>query len=606
MSAKQTRCSPAWTTSVSRRETGPSTGGAPRHRPMTRLPAACRRWLVASFVVLSAVCAEGQVSPSDQMRESAQVQWNGNRIVSRVLPQPDFVSFFIRLPIAHAAATGRDVTVSIVSHGRPGAVSANVSRVAPHGRVEQYSADGTDDNAVELAKRIKRDGNRLVVIPDVMSWKQEIAISFVERLLAAGIAVLVPSDLGENESQIQTINKLHALGAITVGRVDRQSMVMSERDSDGVYKPFNRNIRDIKTDVFSTVGINRTDDESIAVATAAGVAALVLEKWPALSPTELRERMVGGARRVWQATSVETGRWNFWTCAVHPITTQYTPTDEKAIFRFRAVDAPGCLDIDTEIPWFLNMLNCQKAWEITKGQGAVVVVSDHGFHLQHTELVGRIETTAEFGPFSLNALFQSFHGTDMSRIVLAVAPEAKIMPVLCSARPNRDRKEYVACLEDIIAKSFQFAVDKKADAISASWMGALSGDAKLSAAIRSAADRGVMVSWFHYPRRYPGVLRPSFTYFGAWRDVKAIGFADRFLTDPPGFHPVEIAAGLSGTAPQAAGIVALVRSVNSKLTPQEIEALIFEHSTPIGEGILIPDAHAIVSAAVQTRLDSRP
>ncbi len=166
MPAKQTRCSPTWTTSVSQRETGPSTGGAPRHRPMTRLPAGCQRWPVASFVVLTAVCAEGQVPPSDQIRESAQIQWNGNRIVSRVLPEPDFVSFFIRLPIAHAAATGRDVTVSVLSHGRPGAVSANVSRVAPDGRVEQYSAHGADDKAAELAKRIKRDGSRLVVIPD--------------------------------------------------------------------------------------------------------------------------------------------------------------------------------------------------------------------------------------------------------------------------------------------------------------------------------------------------------------------------------------------------------------------------------------------------------
>ena len=194
----------------------------------------------------------------------------------------------------------------------------------------------------------------------------------------------------------------------------------------------------------------------------------------------------------------------------------------------------------------------------------------------------------------------------MSRIVLAVAPEAKIVPVLCSAKSNRDRKEYVASLAESIAKSFQFAAEKKADAVSASWMESLNDDTDLLAAIRSAVDRGVMVSWFHYPRRYSGVLRPSFTYFGGWRDVKAIGFADRFLTDPPGFHPVEIEAGLSGTAPQAAGIVALVRSVNSKLTPQEIEALIFENSTPIGQGILIPDAYEIVMAASRRKADSTP
>ncbi len=561
---------------------------------------------VASSIVLTAVCAGDRLPPSDPIRESAQVQWNGNRIVSRVLPEPDFVSFFIRLPIAHAAATGRGVIVSVVSRGKPGVASANVRRCAPDSRVEQYSADGTDDNAVELAKRIKRDGSRLVVIPDVTSWKQEIAISFVERLLATGIAVLVPSDLAENKPQIRTINKLHALGAVTVGRVDRQSMVMKGRDSDGVYEPFNRNIRDIKTDVFSTVGINPTDDESIAVATAAGVAALVLEKWPALSPTELRERMVGGARRVWQATSIETGRWNPRVFSVDPITTEYRPASDNAVFRFHVLDAAGSLDVDTEIPWSLNMLNCQEAWAITKGKGAIVAVSDQGFHLRHPDLVGRIADTAEFGPASLRDTFQNFHGTDMSRIVLAVAPEAMLIPVLCSAKPDRGGERWVESLAGNVAKSFQFATDRRVDAITASWMYSLGANAALVEAIGGAVARGVTVSWFHYPRDEPGILRPSFVYLKTSRGERGIGFADRFLTDPPGFHPVEIEAGLSGTAPQAAGLAALARSVNPKLTPRQIQTLIFENSTPIGEGILIPDAHAIVSSAARTRLNSQP
>ncbi|MCH9001771.1 MAG: hypothetical protein IIC02_04285 [Planctomycetes bacterium] len=461
--------------------------------------------------------------------------------------------------------------------------------------------EGSDQIAPELAAA------RLCGGPQRERWQERrTAVALVRKLIINGVTVLTPSDLSEDEARIGIINELHAIGAITVGRVNRQSMVMKDGESDSDQAPLNRRIRDIQTDLFSTMSLEPAHDEAVAVATTTGVAALVLEKWPTLSPREVRKRMVKGGRHVWQATSVETGRWNFWTCAVDPITTRYTPTFEKAIFRFRVLDAPGCLDVDTEIPWFLNMLNCQKAWKITRGQGAVVVVSDQGFHLQHPELVGRIETTAEFGPVSLNAFFQNFHGTDMCRIVLAVAPEAKIMPVLCSARPNRDRNENVASLAENIARSFQFAAEKKADAISASSMESLNDDTNLLAAIRRAVDRGVMVSWFHYPLRYPGVLRPSFTYLQTWRGEKAIGFADRFVTDPPGFHPVEIEAGLSGTAPQAAGIVALVRSVNSKLTPQEIETLIFENSTPIGQGIFIPDAHAIVSAAARTRLDSRP
>jgi subtilisin family serine protease len=50
--------------------------------------------------------------------------------------------------------------------------------------------------------------------------------------------------------------------------------------------------------------------------------------------------------------------------------------------------------------------------------------------------------------------------------------------------------------------------------------------------------------------------------------------------NPRGFHPVEIEAGLSGTAPHAAGLAALIKSVNADVTPQQIEELIVQNATP--------------------------
>lgn len=267
------------------------------------------------------------------------------------------------------------------------------------------------------------------------------------------------------------------------------------------------------------------------------------------------------------------------------------PKDEQAIFRFRVLDAAGALGVDTEIPWFLNMLNCQKAWEITKGQGTLVVVSDHGFHIKHPALTEHIQATKHFGQVSFDASDQNFHGTDMSRILLAVAPEARIVPVLCSGTSREE-------LADNIVQSFHYAAEQKADVVTASWSEFFNTNEKILAAIRRAVDSGTVVSWFHYPESYPGVLRSRFAY-AQWGE-SPLGFSDRFLTDPPGFHPVEIEAGLSGTAPQAAGIAALVKSVNPKLTPKQIEDLIFQNSTPIGGGILIPDAYQIVVAAKKT------
>ena len=54
------------------------------------------------------------------------------------------------------------------------------------------------------------------------------------------------------------------------------------------------------------------------------------------------------------------------------------------------------------------------------------------------------------------------------------------------------------------------------------------------------------------------------------------------------------------TAPQAAGIAALVRSVNPRLRADQIERLMFENTTAVGAGLLIPDTGKTVLAAKQT------
>jgi hypothetical protein len=525
--------------------------------------------------------------PYTPTRDAQQVQWHGDKIVSRVLPYPDFVSLFIRLPIAHAAATGRSVHVATVCRSSSRNLAAMLREIAPEAQAHEYTFEPGGADVQTLCAKLREASCRIVLVPDVDTWPRQALLSFAEAVLSDQRTLVVPADFSDDSEKIETVNTLHSLGALTVGRVDRQSLVM-DGSSNGA-KPFNRQIRAIPTDVFSAVGLEpHVDDRTPAVAVA-GVAALVLEKWPALAGAEVRSRILGGARNVWQATSIETGRWTP-ALTVDPVTTEYKPFDEKAIFRFRVLDAAGALGVDTEVPWFLNMLNCHKAWEITRGRGAVAVVSDQGFHIRHPDLVDRIKTTAHFGPSTFDSPHQNFHGTDMSRILLAVAPEVRIIPVLCS---GKSLDQYPSS----IAKSFEFALEQKADVITASWSARFNRDEELLAAVRKAADGGVAVSWFHFPQAHPGVLRSSFTY-DWWEDEARLGFADRFLTtDPPGFHPVEIEAGLSGTAPQAAGLAALVRSVNPTLTPPEIEKLIFENSDAIGPNLSIPDAFRIVQAA---------
>ncbi|MHC4618282.1 MAG: S8 family serine peptidase [Planctomycetota bacterium] len=520
-------------------------------------------------------------------KDAGPIEWKDNKIVSRVLPYPDLISLFIRLPIAHALATGKGVKVAVIRQSDGDAASSMVKRIAPGADVETYAFESGGSSGVELARSVSGAGCRVAVIPDVHVWSEESVVELTKQLLDDGVFVVVPSDLSEDKDKIKAVDTLHGMGALTVGRVDRQSLVMEGRGEGR--RPFNRHIRKIKTDLFSTVGLEPYDDSMNPAASAAGVAGLVLEKWAALTPREVRRKMVTGARDAWQLTSIETGQVDPHVVVVDPVTTEYKVRDESKVFRFCVLDAAGSLDVDTEIPWFLNMLNCHKAWEITKGTGVVAVVSDQGFHVRHPELAGRIEATEHFGPRTFDARNQNFHGTDMARILLAVAPEAGIIPVLCS---NPRWEGY----EEKIAKSFLYAAEQKADIITASWSGRFNKNAELLGAVRNTVDSGVVVSWFHFPQAYPGLLRSRFTYW-TWAQEPCLGFADRLLTDRPGFHPVEIEAGLSGTAPQAAGIAALAKSVNRELSPKEIKELIFNNSTPIGSGVMVPDAHRIVLAA---------
>lgn len=522
---------------------------------------------------------------STPTRQSHRIEWHGNRIVSRVLPYSDLLTLLIRLPIAHAVATGKGVRVAAIERSRSDGVASAIRQIAPGTVVDSYVLEDHQGSVEQLTAKVRASESRVVVVPDVDTWLREVIIQMARALLSDGRILVVPADLSEDPDKIETVNTLHAMGALTIGCVSGQCLLV-ETTSDGT-KPYNRYIRKIRVDVFSTIASQPYPDPRAPTVSAAGVAALVLERWPELTGPEVRERITDSARDVWQGTSVETGQWL--TCLVDPITTEYKPSEEATIFRFRLLDAAAALDVDTEVPWFLNMMNCPKAWEITKGRGAVVVVTDGGFHVRHPDLVDHIKTTMYFGSRTLDAPDQQFHGTEMSRIVLAIAPKASIIPVLCHAQT-------IEGLTANVTRSFEFALEQKADVISSSWSARLNRDAGLLAAIRKAADHGVVVSWFHYPGSYPGILRPYFVY-GSWSKERRLGFSDRFLINPATFHPVEIEAGLSNSAPQAAGIAALVRSVNRALTPVQIEKLIFDNSDPVGETILIPDAFRIVQAA---------
>ncbi|MBN2325603.1 MAG: hypothetical protein JXR73_00520 [Candidatus Omnitrophica bacterium] len=519
-------------------------------------------------------------------KEAGSVQWKGDQIVSRVLPYPDFLSFFMRLPVAHAAATGEGVRISILQMDSDDRVSATVRMAAPNAVIQFHACRQSPKQPLDLLEEMGREAPKIVLIPDPPQWDGEALLSLARALIEIDALPVVPGDLSAEEEDIGVIQRLHELGCMTIGRLSWQSSLM-----DDAGKPFNKQIQSIPIDLFTTQGIR--DAPADAAASAAGAAALVREKRPDQTASEIRQILLQGSQRVWHMKSIQ-GENHFSNIEQDPATGKFKRKNKEAFFEFNILDAPAALGVDTEIPWFLNALNCQKAWEITQGENAVAAVTDQGFHIHHPRLKDSIIQTAHFGPRTFDSPNMNFHGTEMSRILLAVAPKAKLIPILCSADSIQNREEYGRN----IAESFRYAAGEQADVISASWAGWFNTDENVIQAIQDAVDRGVTVSWFHFPDAHPGVLRPSFNYSS---HGEGLGFFDRYMFGEWETWPVDLSCGLSNTAPQAAGIAALVRSVNPDLTPAGITDLIQRNSTPIGKQIFIPDAYEIVKQAKEMR-----
>lgn len=110
----QMNCLPRGMISYLRSRRGRPTGRIPQRRAELARDGPTQRLTAALSVLLAATCASGQQGSSTAHQKQDPVVWNGNKIVSRVLPEPDFVSLFIRLPIAHAAAKGQGVKVAVI------------------------------------------------------------------------------------------------------------------------------------------------------------------------------------------------------------------------------------------------------------------------------------------------------------------------------------------------------------------------------------------------------------------------------------------------------------------------------------------------------------
>lgn len=200
-----------------------------------------------------------------------------------------------------------------------------------------------------------------------------------------------------------------------------------------------------------------------------------------------------------------------------------------------------------EAPWGLASVKAEKAWSVTKGDGARVLILDTGIDKNHPDLKSRFEKGRNFTSASINneTAAEDFgdsvgHGTHVAGTVAAdgtcisgVAPAAKVlMGKVCEDR---------GCSTAAVVAGIDWGISEKVDVVSMSLGGPLALPSQKKAIERAESEGLIVVAAsgndgvrrISYPAAYPSVIavgaiantnrRAEFSQYGPGLDVVAPG-----------------------------------------------------------------------------------
>jgi len=266
-----------------------------------------------------------------------------------------------------------------------------------------------------------------------------------------------------------------------------------------------------------------------------------------------------------------------------------------------------------------QQIHAPAAWEVTTGDEALIVaVVDSGVDPNHPEFAGRLLAGRDFVNDDDDPADDNGHGTHVAGIIAAgidngigiagIAGNVKILPVKVLNDQN------TGWWSDV-AEGVTWAVDQGARVLNLSISGSVDSPA-LQDAISYAISRGAVVVVAagndstddpQYPASYENVLasgattytgeRWSLSNFGPNVDVMAPG-ALVYSTKMGGDY--QFMSGTSMAAPHAAGLAALLLSVDPNLTPAQVVDIILDTAVDMGDpnlhGAGLIDAGAAVGS----------
>jgi hypothetical protein len=249
---------------------------------------------------------------------------------------------------------------------------------------------------------------------------------------------------------------------------------------------------------------------------------------------------------------------------------------------------------------FITFSKIDKAQGYSRGEGTKVAVCDWLFDLRGGEASKKYLNPTSMISGQPVGNEEPWHGEWMAELVHQTAPGCKIIPITARTE-NDDDQQY-------LVKGIRFAADQGAVAVTCS-LGHLTFTGELRQAIEYAEAKGTLFINVHPIRKSArgreemnkkiictGVV--AVPWHPAWPDARRDVYVWPYAPTPT----YKDGWGYSIGPPIIAGVVALMKSVNPALTPQELKAIIVKTAFT-KDGFRVLDAEAAIHAAVKRRLD---
>jgi len=260
--------------------------------------------------------------------------------------------------------------------------------------------------------------------------------------------------------------------------------------------------------------------------------------------------------------------------------------------------------------WGIKKIQCEGAWDITEGLGAVVCINDTGVDYNHEDLKNNIWTDEngkhgyDFYNNDSDPMDDHNHGTHCAGTVAAVGnnsigvigvgPKIKIMA-------TKGLSSSGSGTSDDLAEGIRWATDHGADVVSNSWGpgGRSPSNPVCEEAIDYAYEKGVVCVFaagnsnddvqYYSPANYERTIavaatdsndeKASFSNYGNLIDVCAPGVSVLSTVRNNGYDKY---SGTSMACPHTAGVCGLLKSIRPGATYEEVRQIVREFSDDIG------------------------